>query len=100
MLFLCGFGASFGSPLNSIFVRRVSREYRGRAMGVAISGITAGQGLGFLFAGAVSSAVGSAAVAVGICGVVGTVASLATGLPWRRAALAAARRDGSSPEVR
>lgn len=86
MLCISGFGSSFASPLNAMFVRRVSDDYRGRANGVAIAGITAGQGLGFLLAGALGSVLGNLALTVGICGLAGTVASLAAGIAWRRSA--------------
>ncbi|MEQ4723474.1 MFS transporter [Nonomuraea sp. B19D2] len=48
LLFCCGVGCSFGTPLNAMFVQRTDPAYRGRAMGVAIAGIAAGQGGGFL----------------------------------------------------
>lgn len=77
LLVAMGFGASFAAPLNAIFVRRVAPAYRGRAMGVASSGLLAVQGLGFLVAGAVVDAGVAPAIVVGCGGILGTVAVLA-----------------------
>src|SRR5262249_13548047 len=41
LLFAAGFGSAFASPLNALFVRAVPAEYRGRAFGVAQSGVQA-----------------------------------------------------------
>jgi len=90
ILFVTGIGASFSAPLNAIFVRRVAAEYRGRAMGVAIAGITAGQGLGFLLAGALGSTSLSLATVVGLCGLVGAAATATAALGWQRAVAATA----------
>lgn len=77
LLVAMGFGASFAAPLNAIFVRRVAPAYRGRAMGVASSGLLAVQGLGFLVAGAVVDAGVAPTTVVGCSGAVGTLAVLA-----------------------
>jgi MFS family permease len=68
-----GVGASFAAPLNAIFARRVDPSLRGRAMSVAISGLIAAQGLGFLLAGGLVQANLSPALATGLCGVAGTL---------------------------
>lgn len=80
-----GAGASFGAPLNAVFVRRVAPEFRGRAMGVATSGLLVFQGVGFLLAGAAVEAGLSPQVVVGSSGVLGTVAVVVTAASWRRA---------------
>lgn len=71
LLALSGAGASFAAPLNAIFARRVDPAFRGRVMGVAISGLLAAQGLGFLTAGALVQAGLSPATVVTLCGCVG-----------------------------
>ncbi|CCG02264.1 Arabinose efflux permease family protein [Blastococcus saxobsidens DD2] len=51
MLFLSGLGAAWSIPLNVAFVQAVPSAYRGRAFGVAASGLAGVQGLGALAAG-------------------------------------------------
>jgi MFS family permease len=79
LLFLAGFGSAFHAPLNALFVRAVPAAYRGRAFGVAQSGVQAIQGLAMLAAGgaAVFFAPG---LVIGWCGIIGTVAVV--GLAW------------------
>lgn len=77
-LALAGAGASFAAPLNAIFVRRVAPEFRGRAMGVAASGLLVSQGLGFPTAGAAVQAGLAPATVVGLSGLLGTAAVLTT----------------------
>jgi len=76
LLAAAGAGASFLVPLNAIFVRRVAPEFRGRAMGVAASGLLVSQGLGFLAAGGAVEAGLSPATVVGLSGLLGTAAVL------------------------
>ncbi|GIF23636.1 MFS family permease [Actinoplanes tereljensis] len=78
LLAVAGAGASFVVPLNSIFVRRVAPEFRGRAMGVASSGLLVCQGLGFLAAGGAVQAGLAPATVVGLSGLLGTAAILTT----------------------
>ncbi|MBL7253121.1 MFS transporter [Paractinoplanes lichenicola] len=85
LLAAAGAGASFGAPLNAVFVRRVAPEFRGRAMGVAASGLLVVQGLGFLVAGAVVEAGLAPAVVIGASGVLGTIAVALISVSWRRA---------------
>lgn len=85
MYFLGGLGGSFMVPLNAIFVQRVRAEFRGRAMAVAIAGLTAGQGLGFLLSGALASLGLRMAVVVGVCGVIGLLATVVTARMWSSA---------------
>ncbi len=52
LLFLAGLGAAWTIPLNVAFVQAVPPAYRGRAFGVAVSGLYGVQGIGVLAAGA------------------------------------------------
>jgi MFS family permease len=79
LLFVAGFGSAFASPLNALFVRAVPAEYRGRAFGVAQSGVQALQGLAMLGAGLAASAF-AANIVVGWFGIVGTL--FVIGLSW------------------
>jgi MFS family permease len=79
-----GFGAAFAAPLNAIFARRVDPAFRGRAMGAAISGLLAAQGLGFLAAGEVTDMGLRPSTVTGLCGVLGTVVVLGAAAGWRR----------------
>lgn len=67
-----GLFMSFNIPLNGIFVRAVPSEFRGRAFGVAQSGLQAAQGVGVLVVGAVSTVV-APSTAIAASGVVGIV---------------------------
>ena len=83
LLAVAGAGASFGAPLNAIFVRRVAPGFRGRAMGVGASGLLVAQGVGFLLAGAAIEVGLPPSTVVGLSGVIGTVAVLAAAANWR-----------------
>jgi predicted MFS family arabinose efflux permease len=84
LLVAMGAGASFAAPLNAVFVRRVAPAYRGRAMGVATSGLLSVQGLGFLAAGTAVDAGFAPSTVVGFSGIAGTAAVLASAAYWRR----------------
>ena len=51
LLFVSGLGSSWVIPLNVSFVQAVPSAYRGRAFGVAVSGLYGVQGIGALAAG-------------------------------------------------
>jgi MFS family permease len=51
LLFVSGLGASWLIPLNVSFVQAVPSAFRGRAFGVAVSGLYGVQGIGMLAAG-------------------------------------------------
>ena len=85
LLVVGGAGAAFNAPLNAVFVRRVAPQYRGRAMGIASSGLLVCQGVGFLLAGTAAQMGLDPAVVVGLAGTLGTFAVLATATAWRRA---------------
>jgi predicted MFS family arabinose efflux permease len=73
LLFVAGLGASWTIPLNVAFVQAVPPALRGRAFGVAVSGLYGVQGLGALGAGLATERVPAAAV-VAAAGAVGLVA--------------------------
>jgi MFS family permease len=73
LLFVAGLGLAWVIPLNVAFVREVPPAYRGRAFGVAVSGIYGVQGLGVLGAGLAAEGLPPSAV-VALIGAVGLVA--------------------------
>ncbi|HEY4605406.1 MAG TPA: MFS transporter, partial [Blastococcus sp.] len=73
LLFVSGLGASWLIPLNVTFVQAVPAAYRGRAFGVAVSGLYGVQGLGALGAGLAAEAFAPSSVLV-LCGAVGLAA--------------------------
>jgi hypothetical protein len=82
LLLISGAGASFATPLNAAFARRTDPALRARAMGVAISGLLAAQGLGFLAAGAAVEAGLSPARTVSLSGLIGTAVVAVCALRW------------------
>jgi MFS family permease len=92
-----GLGAAFAAPLNAVFARRVAPAYRARAMGVAISGLMAVQGLGFLVTGALLDAGLRAPAVTGLSGLLGTATVVALGLSWRRPAPAPGQETVLAP---
>lgn len=83
LLFLSGLGASWVLPLNYSFVQAVPSAYRGRAFGVAVSGLYGVQGLGALAAGFAAEGLAPSLV-VALCGGVGLLAVLPPLLGYRR----------------
>ena len=73
LLFLSGLGASWVLPLNFSFVQAVPSAYRGRAFGVAVSGLYGVQGLGAFAAGWVAEGLAPSGV-LALCGGVGLLA--------------------------
>jgi hypothetical protein len=73
LLFVSGLGASWLIPLNVAFVQSVPPSYRGRAFGVASSGMYGVQGLGALAAGLAAEGLAPSGVVV-LCGAVGLAA--------------------------
>ncbi|HEX2075755.1 MAG TPA: MFS transporter [Geodermatophilus sp.] len=73
LMFVSGLGAAWSIPLNVAFVQAVPAAFRGRAFGVAVSGLYGVQGLGVLGAGL--AAEGTApSVVVALIGGIGMVA--------------------------
>jgi hypothetical protein len=72
LLFVSGIGAAWLIPLNVSFVQAVPSAFRGRAFGVAVSGLYGVQALGALGAGMVAEGV-SPSGAVALAGALGLV---------------------------
>jgi MFS family permease len=70
---ISGVGLATAVPLNAMFIRAVTPEYRGRAFGVARSGLEVAQGLAILAAGAFATMVEVPTVIALFGGVAGTV---------------------------
>jgi MFS family permease len=68
------------------FVRATPDELRGRAIGVAASGLIAAQGIAILLAGVLAERIG-AVPTVGLTGLVGALVAGVLALRWRRAAV-------------
>jgi MFS family permease len=83
MLFLSGLGASWLIPLNVSFVQAVPSAFRGRAFGVAVSGLYGVQGIGALGAGLLAEGFRPSAV-VAVCGGVGLLAVVPPVIGFRR----------------
>ena len=73
LMFVSGLGSAWLIPLNVSFVQAVPSAFRGRAFGVAVTGLNGMQGLGVLAAGLVAEGF-APSVVVALCGAVGLVA--------------------------
>ena len=73
LLFVSGLGASWLIPLNASFMQSVPSAFRGRAFGVAVSGLYGVQGVGALLAGLAAEGIAPSGVVV-LCGAVGLAA--------------------------
>jgi MFS family permease len=97
LLFLSGLGASWVIPLNVAFVQAVPSAYRGRAFGVAVSGLYGVQGIGAVAAGLAAEGVAPSGV-LALCGGVGLLAVVPPLLGYRRTrGSSAARPAGEGP---
>jgi MFS family permease len=85
LLFVSGLGASWLIPLNVSFVKAVPSAFRGRAFGVAVSGLYGVQAIGALLAGLGAEGVSASAV-LGLSGGVGLLAVTPALLAYRRTA--------------
>ncbi|MFK3979524.1 MFS transporter [Micromonospora sp. NPDC050397] len=83
LLVLAGAGSAFAIPLNALFGRAVPGEYRGRAFGVAITGLSGLQGLAMLLAGLAADR-WAATTVIGVSGLLGAAAVLAVVPIWPR----------------
>jgi MFS family permease len=93
LMFVSGLGAAWLIPLNVAFVQAVPSSFRGRAFGVAVTGLYGMQGLGVLAAGlaaeglapsgvvAVFGAVGLAAIALPLIAFMRTQGHMAADAP-------------------
>jgi hypothetical protein len=75
LMFVAGLGLAWTIPLNVAFVQAVPQAYRGRAFGVAVSGLYGVQGIGVLAAGAAAEGIAPGGV-VALAGGVGLLAVL------------------------
>ncbi|RBY78637.1 MFS transporter [Blastococcus sp. TF02-09] len=98
LLFLSGLGSSWLIPLNISFVQATPAPFRGRAFGVAVSGLYGVQGLGALAAGLAAEGVAPSGV-LALCGGVGMIAVAPALLAYRRTQGASAGIDpeGATP---
>ncbi|TKJ18725.1 MFS transporter [Blastococcus sp. CCUG 61487] len=83
LLFLSGLGATWFIPLNIAFVQATPPAYRGRAFGVAVSGLYGVQGLGALAAGLAAEGILPSGVLM-LCGAVGMIAVVPALVAYRR----------------
>ena len=83
LLFLSGLASSWVIPLNVSFVQAVPSAYRGRAFGVAVSGLYGVQGIGALAAGLAAEGVAPSGV-VALSGGLGLVAVIPALVGFRR----------------
>ena len=83
LLFVSGLGSSWLIPLNVSFVRAVPSAYRGRAFGVAVSGLYGVQALGALAAGLGAEGVSASGV-LALSGGLGLIAVAPALVAYRR----------------
>ena len=83
LMFVAGLGGAWLIPLNVSFVQAVPAAYRGRAFGVAVSGLYGVQGLGVLAAGMVAEGMPPSSV-VALSGAVGLLAVIPPLLAYLR----------------
>ncbi|WP_409329554.1 MFS transporter [Trujillonella humicola] len=95
-MFLAGLGGAWTIPLNVTFVQEVPPAYRGRAIGVAVSGLYGVQGLGALGAGLAAEGL-APGVVVALIGGLGVLAVLPPLLAWTRLAAAVRAGDVATP---
>jgi MFS family permease len=99
LVFASGFGSAWAIPLNVSFVQSVPAALRGRAFGVAVSGLYGVQGIGVLAAGALAEELSPGGV-VAVAGALGLVAVVVPLVVFRRTGTAvAARRPAAGPSV-
>jgi predicted MFS family arabinose efflux permease len=83
LMFIGGLGWAWVIALNAAFVRAVPSAYRGRAFGVAVSGLYGAQGLGVLGAGLLAEGLAPSGVVV-LCGALGLAAVVLPLLAYQR----------------
>jgi MFS family permease len=99
LLFVSGLGSAWMIPLNVAFVQAVPASHRGRAFGVAVSGLYGVQGLGALGAGAAAEVLAPSGVVV-LCGALGLAAVVLPLLAFvRTQGHMAAERARTGPSV-
>jgi MFS family permease len=83
ILFASGLCASYQIAANSAFVTAAPPEQRGQAFGLAQGGMSLGQGVVMVLAGAAADH-HSPAVVIAVCGAVGAVVALVIAFGWAR----------------
>jgi len=83
LLFVSGLGAAWLIPLNVSFVQAVPASFRGRAFGVAVSGLYGVQGIGAVLAGLGAEGVSASAV-LALSGGLGLIAVAPALIAYRR----------------
>jgi hypothetical protein len=83
LMFLSGLASSWVIPLNVSFVQAVPSAYRGRAFGVAVSGLYGVQGIGALAAGLAAEGMPPSGV-VAVSGGLGLIAVVPGLVAYRR----------------
>ncbi len=83
ILFASGLCASYQLAANAAFVRAAPHERRSQAFGLAQGGMSLGQGIVMILAGAAADHHSPARV-ISVCGAVGAVLALVTALNWLR----------------
>lgn len=81
LFFISGALQAYNLPLNALFVQAVPPRYRGRAFGVAASGLFLTQGAGVFLAGAAADRFAIPAV-IGVAGAVGVLGVLPALVGW------------------
>lgn len=83
LMFLAGLASAWAIPLNVSFVQAVPSAYRGRAFGVAVSGLYGVQGIGALAAGLAAEGMPPSGV-VALSGGLGLIAVVPALIAYRR----------------
>ena len=83
ILFASGLCASYQLAANAAFVSAAPQERRSQAFGLAQGGMSLGQGIVLILAGAAADH-HSPALVISVCGAVGAVLALVIALNWRR----------------
>jgi MFS family permease len=83
VLFTSGLCASYQIAANSAFVSAAPQEQRGQAFGLAQGGMSLGQGIVMILAGAAADHHSPARV-IAVCGAVGAVVALVIAIGWAR----------------
>jgi MFS family permease len=92
LMFVGGLGSAWTIPLNVSFVQAVPASYRGRAFGVAVTGLAGVQGIGVLAAGALAEALSAGGV-VAVAGGVGLIAVVVPLVAYDRTRASVAARQ-------
>ena len=83
ILFVSGLCAGYQIAANAAFVTATPREQRSQAFGLAQGGMSLGQGMVMILAGAAADHYSPARV-IAVCGAVGAVVALAIAISWAR----------------